>query len=204
MSCEGQQNDNMKSAAAKSALNAYLDKGGRVFASHWHNAWLQNGTTALKSVATFTPYTGPDPAVDTIDTSVDKGTALADWLQLPGVAGTTTRGQLTVTQARFTVSAIASGAPILARQWAYYKPAAGNALPQYFSFDTPVGAAAQQQCGQMVFTDLHVSAGTGTGNVDSGGPDFPSGCKATGLSAQEKALIFMLFDLTNCIQTPIG
>ena len=202
LSCEGAQFDNTKSASAKTALQGYLDKGGRVFASHWHNDWLQNGTTALKSVATFTAYNGPDPSTETIDTSpgFTKGQALADWMMLPSVMGSTVRGQLTVNGARYTLNTIA---PKITQRWVYYQPQTGPALPQYFSFNAPVGADSTLQCGQMVFTDLHVTSG-GTGNVDSGGPDFPGGCQAGALSAQEKALIFMLFDLTNCLAPPIG
>src|SRR5678816_4053567 len=37
LSCEGAQFPQDKSPAAMAGLQAYANKGGRVFASHWHN-----------------------------------------------------------------------------------------------------------------------------------------------------------------------
>jgi hypothetical protein len=205
MSCEGAPGASTKSAAAKSAIKSYLDKGGRVFASHYHSEWLRQGTPPLNTVAMFNgTLTGPDPGEATIDESFDKGKALADWLGLPSVAASSKRGVIPITQARYTVQSINTTAAVNARRWAYYKPTVGAELTQYFSFDAPVGAMPNQQCGQMVYTDLHVSAGTNGATEDGAGPDFPNGCKSGALSPQEKALIFMLFDLSNCLTSPIG
>ncbi len=86
---------------------------------------------------------------------------------------------------------------------------------QYFSVDLPLGAA--QPCGRVVYSDLHVSGGPGStepgstifmpdyptiGNAMGGGV-VPTECAMHPLTPQEKALEFMIFDLSSCL-IPIG
>lgn len=206
LSCEGNELMTYKSAQALQNLESYLNMGGRVFASHFHYGWIKNADATKqqiqKVVTAWNPTAGPDPVTDTVDTTTAKGAALADWLMLPAVAGSTTRGRLQVGGARYSVASID---PKLTQRWVYYTPNTGNPIPQYFSFNAPVGAQASAQCGQMVFTDLHISGG-GTAPYDSSpnGGTFPTSCSSTTMSPQEKALIFMLFDLTNCLTPIVG
>ncbi len=200
LSCEGQQYMTYKSQAALANLEKYIGSGGRVFASHWHNGWMANAQSPqlIQTVAAFTSNLSLGTITATINTTTEKGAALADWLTLPAVSGATPppRGLLPVMGARNTVSNLSMS---LAQRWVD----APNGAAQYFSFEAPIGAKPADLCGQMVFTDLHVSSGVG-GDSSQAGIPFPNGCNAATLSAQEKALIFMLFDLTNCLQPPIG
>ena len=73
----------------------------------------------------------------------------------------------------------------------------------YFSFDTPVDAVPPTEppyCGRAVFSDLHVARRPVTHDTERHARPRPGGCDATAdLSPQEKALEFMLFDLSSCV-----
>lgn len=189
LSCEGVSHANQrnKSPAALAAMKTFLDSGGRVFASHWHHYWIKNGPSPLPSVATITPRGNPstDVFTGTTDIGFPKGASLASWLR--NVGGSSTYGQFSIYQARNTVDAVNEA---VATRWVYTSQPASV---QYLSFNTPIEAPAAKQCGRMVLSDIHVSA------TDSGGAPYPSGCETKTLSPQEKALIFMFFDLSACL-----
>ena len=187
LACEANQNPNTKPQAALQALFDYASAGGRVFASHWHNYWFEAGPAPFPMVAIWNPSPGnlPDPFTALIDQTFPKGMALAEWLM--NVGGSTNLGEIEIHGGRHTVGAVN---PMISRQWIYSTQPQGV---QYFTFNTPIGVAADMQCGRVVFSDLHVSSG------DTVGQPFPDGCQTKTLSAQEKALLFMLFDLSACI-----
>ncbi len=205
LSCESAQNPSTKSANALSAMQRYINAGGRVFASHYHNYWISANTAPLNTVASFLSFGGYQNDASTITATVNqsfpKGKALADWLQLPAVGATTNLGQLPITASRVTLTGRNAA---LTTNWVdfsdpnYMADGVISPASQYFSFNAPVGASAANQCGQMVFTDMHVS---GNLTTDQSGPSFPfpTGCTTTGLTPQEKALIFLLFDLSSCL-----
>ena len=195
MSCEG--NDNSGAGAASTAMRQavkdFADAGGRVFGSHWHNAWVFEGPAPWPAVAKHSSGAhGFDEDITVpIVTSFPKGAAFAEWLV--NVGGSTTFGQIVIHGAEHSVDATNPGA----QSWiAGVDAENGKPMVQYFSFNAPVEAAPEQQCGRVVMSDLHVSAGTPS---DSGKLPFPNGCTTTTLTPQEKALEFMLFDLSSCV-----
>ena len=117
--------------------------------------------------------------------------ALAQWLVNVG-ASTAPGGTLTINGAKRTLSAVMAPAT---QRWIYNT---AQATVQYFSFTTPYGTGS---CGKVVFSDLHVTSGAGGNMNDDSSPmlPFPTGCRTTDLSPQEKALEFVLFDLSACI-----
>ncbi|HEY4157464.1 MAG TPA: carboxypeptidase regulatory-like domain-containing protein, partial [Polyangiaceae bacterium] len=196
LSCEGTDN-NGRSDAQYDNVHAYADQGGRIFGSHFHNTWINPDIHPYPAVVKFASgaHNLPDGFVAQVDTTFPKGVAFSDWLS--NVGASTTPGQLVVNGSEHTIDSTLSDpttGALLAQQWVYGQDTDKKTpTVQYFSFTTPVGA---KECGRMVFSDLHVVTGSG----DTTKQVFPSGCATSPLTAQEKALEFMLFDLSSCVQ----
>jgi hypothetical protein len=218
LSCEGGETYN----ANPPALEAYLNAGGRVFASHFHYAWfagpLSSGGTNKyaapqdwgSNLAMWSAGGGQDmgPIGGVIDTTLNgssmafpKGQALQQWLTNLGALGLggVPSGELSIYSPRYNSVVGSSNSP--SQPWITADQGSGNAgQTMYFSFDTPVNAPAgsngqPQYCGRAVFSDLHVAGDPST--MDK--PPPPGGCAGGDLSPQEKALEFMLFDLSACV-----
>jgi hypothetical protein len=199
LSCEGSETKNMN----QQALSDYAAAGGRVFASHFHYAWFNTGPYGADNLATWSPGSNDMGNINaTIETTLPngqpfpKGQALDQWL---GNVGALQNGELPIQAARHNADVGAANMPsttwIVADQNA--QPAGAT---EYFSFDTPVGVPSDKQCGRVVFSDLHVGAASGDyGGLNSLLPVVPDGCANNPLSPQEKALEFMLFDLSSCL-----
>jgi hypothetical protein len=197
LSCEGGTYPDEKGAAAFQAMYDYANLGGRIFASHWHEVWFQQGPAPFPSVANFVNMPDIGNLTANVVTTFPKGKALADWLV--NVGASTVSGQIGITAAQYTVL---SENPTYAQRWI----ASDNPQSvQYLSANTPLGATADKQCGRVVLSDIHVSGGQGggrggtTSDSSSTSLAFPSGCVTSGFSPQEKVLAFMLFDITACI-----
>jgi hypothetical protein len=206
LTCEGHETTAMN----QQALYAYAQAGGRVFASHFHYAWLDSGPFGAQNLAkwetgTQSYNTDPNAEIETTlpnGAAFPRGVAMKTWL---GNVGALTNGELHIVQARH--NAVVSAANTPSTPWIVTDTSAKPpSETEYFSFDTPFGTAAGEQCGRVVYSDLHVGAASGdyggyTDNIP-GNAVVPSGCADNALSPQEKALEFMLFDLSGCITPP--
>src|SRR3569623_1584562 len=198
LSCEGAQNPNTKPQPALDAMKAYADFGGRVFASHWYNIWIEGATqgggnqkpAVWPSIATWSNNGDlSDPATDLIaETNNPKGGSFATWML--NVGGSTVRDQIPI-QSGTGRSTCNQVDPTKGERWTTVM-GQGNTT-QNFQFTTPNEVDEGSRCGKVVFSDMHVSGGPGSGA-------YPGECGASlTLSPQEKALAFMLFDLSSCV-----
>ncbi len=205
-----------KNDTAKTNMYAYAKAGGRVFSSHYHYTWwAKNPDAAVKATAQWQPGDNIPPGTfdgtlmkNTIDadfsTAFPKAVAMKDWLSKQSAL--TAGGQLHIVDPRYNVTAAAS----TALDWIHAQDTNGSPTPlnvsaiQQLSFDAPVDAAAGAACGRVVFSNLHVASGAQGGVQDDPQAAFPTGCKTTDLSPQQRALEFMLFDLSSCIETTQG
>jgi hypothetical protein len=206
LACEGALNDDAqhKSPAAKQALYDYAKAGGRVLATHYHHTFFSGSPDpAPRGVAAWSERTGPaagDPRSTAVDTDVSgafpKAVALSAFLGTQSAL--TDGGKLSVIDARHEVD----GADAGALAWISVANPSYPAAPavQHLTFGAPIGARADQLCGRVAFTNLHVGPSAEPGVADDATKPFPESCKTHDLTAQQKALEFALFDLLSCVQ----
>jgi len=216
LSCEGAETYD----ANPPALEAYLNAGGRVFASHYHYSWFAGPISSGQSysapadwsnLATWAMEGSEDdgPIGGIIDTTLNsgsgsfaKGVALQKWLGIVGGLGQNMvpATELSIFQPRYNATVAAANTP--SQPWITSDSSGQAGATMYFSFDTPVQTAplppdspGPTYCGRAVFSDLHVGGDPSTDDM----PPPPGGCDNTDLSPQEKALEFMIFDLSGCV-----
>jgi hypothetical protein len=133
-----------------------------------------------------------------IVTSFPKGMDFAKWLVAAGASSMP--NQLDIIQGRSDLIGVD---PMYSQAWATYDftPVGGKPAVMHATFNTPIDAPKDamgvgQYCGRVVYSDFHATAGAITAKTDP----FPMACKSDPMTDQEKALAFMLFDLTSCVQ----
>jgi hypothetical protein len=181
-------------AIALNNLLNYATTGGRVFATHFSYDRLDPDSpynSQFPAVADWTANkTGVNSALvaATVDTSFTDGATLAQWLKNAGAS--TTFGKIALSYVANNVSGV------IAPTQSWGTVDSNNSIVQ-ITFNTPVGAAAADQCGRVLFTEYHVM------NTSAGGKVYPSECpNTTAMSAQEEMLEYALFDLSTFV-TPV-
>src|SRR5688572_33094777 len=88
--------------------------GGRVFASHWHNIWIDSGPQPWPTTVTRVNLADLNSITADIDQTTMKGQDLAQWLS--NVGASTTLGKIAITAAQHTIRAVNA---TLADRWIY-------------------------------------------------------------------------------------
>jgi hypothetical protein len=202
LSCEGSQCESEKEDF-KPNIKAYADKGGKLFLDHLHFNWVAEGPDPWPNTAGWigTGTDLPSPFTASIDTTFEKGSKFSEWLV--NVGASTAPGALEILEGQWSVT---SHSPPMTQRWIYTDrhptDSSGEPGVEYMTMNTPVELAVTDpkgQCGRIVYTDLHVVSASNDSS-DHGTP-FPGGCLSSELTAQEKALVFMLFDLSSCVMS---
>ncbi len=205
----------VRSQPNRNNILQYVNGGGRLFLSHWGFDWVYNyydqpdgsqsqvryQTDPLHTTCNWQDGHGaggfdmdpicPAPPCLTqayVDSSFERGAAFSEWLDLVG-ASNPVSGELTIHEPRgHCRNATGEG-----RGWIHTTMAAhGTESVQQLTFNTPVDAPEDEMCGRVVYSAFHVT----TGWTDTSA--FPSHCQGP-MTAQEKVLLYMLFDLATCV-----
>ncbi len=175
----------------------FANMGGRIFSTHFSYVWLDPDppfNSQFPPVANWDPtytYPSPDPGVATVNTGFTDGATLSQWLQNAGAAYNGQAGQVQISTLRHDVDSVIPPT----QSWLTLNDSALNNPVMQLTFNTPVGAAAADQCGRVLFNEYHVI------NLDGQvGKVYPTECPSGPMSAQEEMLEYALFDLSAFVQ----
>ncbi|MDR3723311.1 MAG: Ig-like domain repeat protein [Terracidiphilus sp.] len=199
-----------KTTTQMSNIVNYANIGGRLFTTHYSYDWLDqaspynsgftsttNGVTT--GVANWSPnlesLNGPSPA--TVNTGFSGGADIAQWLNNVGATISGTSNQIDISTIRVDTSSVISPTQSwLTLNTGAYKGQTTTPAMQ-FTFNTPVGAAAANQCGRVLFNEYHVM------NLSTTGKIYPKECPTASILPQELMLEYALFDLSAFVQPVI-
>jgi hypothetical protein len=194
-------------------------------ANGYTSPWAATATSFAPGTQAWENKSPPGSLSAFVDTSFPKGVLFNNWLKAPvaptpatypppyapvNALWQTSPPMLAITEPRKDINPTAnlatSGIASPAQRWIYataagstvFDPAndpAAEDAPLHYTFNTPWGAPAANQCGRVLFSDFHVSIGNTQDKT------FPSECNSDPLTPQEKVLAYMLFDLASCVST---
>jgi hypothetical protein len=179
-----------RTPAAQQTLLAYANAGGRVVINHYALEWLYDvapfsGTASWDVGQPGTFASDPEPGF--IDTSFPQGQVLAQWLALTDPTGVP--GQVPLQLLYKDLDGVGPSS----RLWLNLHDANHpSPVAMQFTFDTPVGAPPEQQCGRVLFTEYHTMESFPFGTT------FPAECINSTPSPDERLMEFMLFDEGAC------
>jgi hypothetical protein len=197
LACECTENQANK--PDKAPLHDWVNEGGKVFTTHYQYTWFKDGPPDFQHIANWntgatTVDAGSASGPFRVDTTFPKGEALYDLLANRALYA---NGTVPLNPPDVKTSVGSVNPPTV--RWIYDTSETPNNV-KYMSVDTPIGgvsgqgtSASPQYCGKAVFTDIHTS-GTPQG-------DIPSGCASATMTPQQKALEFLFFDLSACVQS---
>ena len=164
-------------------------RGDRVLATHFSYVWLfRNG--AFGNIGTWTPGSAnpPSPLAADVVTSLSTGADFAKWLGAVGALSRPSPAQMHITAPHADLDALTAGSGV--KLWlSSFSPSTS----QIVSIEAPIVSPPDKSCGRIIFSDFHASA------TAPPSTKFPGECDPDlTLTAEEKALAFMLFDLASC------
>jgi hypothetical protein len=183
----------IKNATELANLVSYANAGGRFFATHWSYTWLfQN--TPFSQVAQWDPQLGGAVSAENVQLPPvnSEGTTFSKWLGLVGALSQANPPQLEIADLRRDVDAINPGSV----NWIDYTDSNNSHGQALLTFGTPWGETSQ--CGRGIYSDFHVVAYSMTSPSDI----FPSECVNGNMTAEEKVLEYMIWDLASCTPPP--
>ena len=194
LSCEASEHKENKGGdepGARASMYEYLNAGGKVFATHYHDVWFKDSPVdEFRQLAQWTSSASSAASYD-INQSFPKGERLAEWLHEIGASSTL--GKINLEDEAIRATAV--NEPALA--WI----SAPNGNPVYMTVNTPISnpdgtpTDPEAQCGRAVITGLHVVDPSNAAPKSIGSCAIGSG----GLNAQQKAVEFLFFDLSACV-----
>jgi hypothetical protein len=172
---------------------SFANAGGRMFTTHYSFVWLDPESpfnSPFPPVANWNPsedFPSPDPGIATVNTGFDDGATLAQWLENAGATYKGSSDQIVISTLRHDMDGVIPPT----QAWLNLNDTTDNNPVMQMTFNTPVGAAANAQCGRVMFNEYHV--------IDQSvrPAPFPTLCPTTVPDvAQEEMLEYALFDLS--------